>query len=92
MEKIIIEGQLTYNTVMLKKKDFFDAIQKHQADNLAVDMSQVNKADSAGLALMLEAKRFAQRQHKQLHFQFVPNHLCQLAQFNEVASILNLTP
>ncbi len=51
-------------------------------------MRSVAKADSAGLALMLEGVRFAKRHQVVLSFQDVPKQMVQIAKFCCVGELL----
>lgn len=63
-----------------------------QADALArsttLDLSRVSRADSAGLALLLELSRRARQQGHALAFQAAPAQLVQLATFFGLESVL----
>lgn len=64
-----------------------------QADTLAasptLDLSRITRADSAGLALLLELTRRARQQGRDLRLLAPPAQLLQLANFFGLASVLN---
>ena len=58
-------------------------------DDLQVDCSGVNDADSAGLALLLEWKSQAQRQNGTIHFSGLPQSIVAIARTTEVDHLLD---
>lgn len=58
-------------------------------DDLHVDCSGVNDADSAGLALLLEWKSQAQRQDGTIHFSGLPQSIVAIARTTEVDHLLD---
>lgn len=60
------------------------------AANGALDLSTVTRADSAGLALLLELKRRARRNGATLTLIGAPPQLLGLARFFSVSSLLDL--
>ena len=59
-----------------------------QYELLEIDMSQVSKADSAGLALMLEWKAQASRRSCTINYIGVPDSLLAIAKTSEVSNII----
>lgn len=57
-------------------------------ENLKVDCSGVNDADSAGLALLLEWKSQAYRQNGEIHFSRLPQSIVAIARTTEVDHLL----
>ncbi len=58
----------------------------------AIDLSEVQHIDSAGLALLLEWQSWANHAAQQLQLQHAPEQLLQLARLSELDRILNLGP
>lgn len=88
METIELNGALSFSTVNEKKPSFLMAIQMSQAPTIAVSMKNVQKADSAGLALMIAGVRFAKKCGKTLSYFNVPTHLVALASFCQLDFII----
>lgn len=86
-----LEGDISFLTV---KKIFVDAVKlllKVEATNqVIVNLGHVTHADSAGLALLVELKRWSQKAKKNLIFQDLPEQLKLLAKVTHVESLLNL--
>ncbi len=57
---------------------------------IEVELGAVRRADSAGLALLLEWARAARRQGRQIHFRHTPEQLKSLARVTGVDAILEL--
>ncbi len=85
-EKWNVEGELTFSTVssLLKQsKSFWKEIEK-----IDVDFSNVTKADSAALALLLEWKRFANKHDKSISFSSLPRQLLNLIKISHLGEML----
>jgi phospholipid transport system transporter-binding protein len=91
MKQISLDGELTFKTVMDKRESFLKAIESHQGKALMVSMMSIKKADSAGLALMLEGVRYAKRHQVELAFQHVPKQLASIATFCCVDDLLGFS-
>lgn len=88
MKQLSLDGELTFQTVMGKREPFLQAIEANQGSKLVVSMKSIEKADSAGLAFMLEGVRFARRHQVELAFQDVPKQLASMATFCCVDELL----
>ncbi len=58
---------------------------------LVLDLSRVERTDSAGLALLVEWLRQARRQSKDLRFQAIPQQLLAIAKASGVEAVLPLS-
>lgn len=58
---------------------------------LVLDLSRVERTDSAGLALLVEWLRQARRLHKNLHFRAIPEQLLAIATASGVEAVLPLS-
>lgn len=58
------------------------------SDSLELDLSQVDQADSAGLALLLEWKARAQRRSAEIRFVSIPESLLAIAKTTEVSDLI----
>lgn len=59
-------------------------------DQVCIDLAQVGRSDSAGLALLMSWLRLARQQGMHLRFRQVPAQLLGLAQVSGVEHILSL--
>lgn len=58
---------------------------------LTLDLQEVKRADSAGVALLIEWQRYAKRQQQVLHFQHIPSQMLAIARLSGVDKLLALT-
>lgn len=59
-----------------------------QHESLEIDMSQVGKADSAGLALLIEWKARAAARDADIRYAEIPGSLIAIAKTSEVSELL----
>jgi phospholipid transport system transporter-binding protein len=55
---------------------------------LAIDLAQVERADSAGLALMIEWMRMARRHERDIRFMHLPEQIRAIAEASDLERIL----
>lgn len=79
---------LTFETIMPCLNQFMRCLHATQAAELVVDLSHITLCDSAGLALLIEAKRMCRQQNKVLVIQGVPSAIKALAKFCGVDTLL----
>ena len=79
---------LTFDTVESDRKRLLKYLQSSQASHLRLDLSQVVHCDSAGLALLIEAKRLCRRFNKSFEVEGMPDAIHDLAEFCGVDVIL----
>lgn len=83
---IAVVGVIDRNTVPLLLKGI--DLRKLNQDHLAVDLSQVSKVDTAGLAWILKVKAYADRSGQTLQLKQLPPQLNRLAQLGGVDTLL----
>jgi phospholipid transport system transporter-binding protein len=84
-----IEGELGFKSVagvLAKAKDLFAG-----DGNTEIDLKGVTRADSAGLALLVEWLREAERAGKSISFVNVPVQLLSIARISGLDEILSLS-
>ena len=80
-----VSGELTFATV----RDLFrESRAQFDGRRDEIDLSAVTTADSAGLALLIEWYRWAERSGKQIRFVGVPAQLRALAKISDVDRLL----
>ena len=82
-----VSGELNMQTVpaiSTKSRQLFSGL----AGTLTIDLSGVSRADSAGLALMIDWLRVARRNQFRLQFMGLPEQLLQIARVSELQQIL----
>lgn len=83
LTRLAIQGELTIFTAADLRQQLLDALASGQ--EVDVDLSEVSEIDSAGLQLLVAAKREAAACYRQLHFTghsqavFEALELCQLS-------------
>ena len=83
-----VSGELSFKTVpkfAASNKDLFI-----NGNNLDVDLSGVARADSAGVALLIEWQRNAQKQNKSICFINIPSQMLAIAHLSGVDDLLSL--
>ncbi len=58
-------------------------------EHISVDMSDVQEADSAGLALLLEWVSWARHLDREIVYENIPQQILAIAQISEVTDLLN---
>lgn len=79
-EFVSISGDLTFSGIDKKTVRSFDFLDSGQA--ISIDLKAVGKTDSAGLALIVEWIKYANRHQKVLKFLNVPKQLMVLAKLS----------
>lgn len=88
--QIQLTGELSFKTVPA----FFAAnrdIIKLANHELYIDLDGISRADSAGIALLIEWQRQAQHENRSISFHNIPAQLLAIARLSGVESILNLS-
>lgn len=80
-------NQLTFANAELDRIRLFNLYSKDKAD-ITCDLSHVTQCDSAGLALLIEAKRLAHKYGKDCQFSGMTRDIKVLAEFCGVNQIL----
>jgi phospholipid transport system transporter-binding protein len=85
-----IKGELNMQTVPALTTTTNAMLLRDNGD-VVIDLANVSRADSAGLALLVEWCRLARRYKLNLAFRNVPNQLMQIARLSELDDLLPLT-
>lgn len=85
-----VTGELSFNTAPDLAARIVDMVQteKRGKTKVIVDLGAVNRADSAGLALLIEWRRQAERQQCTLYFDNIPHQLQAIANVSGVTELL----
>ncbi len=63
----------------------------HDIDGtINIDLQNVERADSAGVALLIEWQRTARQQQQKIHFQNIPSQMLAIARLSGVDELLAL--
>ena len=60
-------------------------------EQVCVDLAEVSRADSSGLALLIDWMRSARQQHQQLSFRRLPDQLLEMARVSGIETLLPLS-
>lgn len=85
----IPKESLTFETVQADHDRFMQWLQKNKFKNVRLDLSNVVQCDSAGLALLIEAKRLSLKYQKTLTIEGMPKVISTWAKFCGVEAILS---
>ena len=85
-----IRGPLTFATVPYLFGQSAAWRKAHDSATVTIDLSQVSKADSAGLALMVEWQRLARDGQQPLRFVHIPEQLRRLIRVSGLEKLFPL--
>lgn len=80
--------RLTFNSVLTERANLYQALLNQKNETFCLDLSNVLHCDSAGLALVLEARKLCRRANKAFELRSLPAQMLSLAQFSGVREIL----
>ena len=86
--RLLLTGELSMNTVPELLKQGF--LQGESDAEIRVDLQGVERADSAGVALLIEWQRDASRQQRSISFQNIPSQMLAIARLSGVDELLAL--
>lgn len=81
-------GELTFDTVQLDSERLIRLLRDNETASICLDMHDVLQCDSAGLALLIEAKRLSKQYGKILTIEGMPKAISALAEFCHVEAML----
>jgi len=82
-----LSGELTMQTVPVVARDSQSLFNTMSGD-IKINLAKVVRADSAGLALLIDWLRTAQRNKFKLEFEHLPEQLMQIAKLSELHELL----
>lgn len=83
-----LASELTFNSVAVVRDQVASALKMNSADEFYLDLSDVTHCDSAGLALLIEAKKLCQQYNKTFKIVGVSARIRSLAEFCGVNDVL----
>ena len=86
--RLQVSGELSFKNVpelVLMSQEYFKS-----SDGLEVDLADVSRADSAGVALLIEWQRLAQKKKKSISFFNIPSQMMAIAHLSGVDELLFL--
>ncbi len=83
-------AELAFHTVMSDLSKFRSLMMQAEVQEVCIDLSGVSLCDSAGLALLIEAKRLCVSHGKALVIQKIPEQVRALAEFCGVKDLWSM--
>lgn len=87
--RLLLTGELSMGTVPILLKQGY--LQDRSDAEIRVDLQGVERADSAGVALLIEWQRTASRQQRRISFQNIPPQMLAIARLSGVDELLSLS-
>ena len=84
--RYLVSGPLQFRTVAETRRQGLRLLSAHP--ELVLDLGGVTRADSAGLALLIEWMREARHQRVQVHFENIPDQLLAIARASQLDKFL----
>lgn len=81
-------AKLTFNSVMEVRARLYQALMKNSNNHFSLDLSEVLHCDSAGLALLIDARRLCKKNNKTFEIKEMPLKTRSLADFCGLKDIL----
>lgn len=81
------QGDLALNTINTQQKALNQFLLNTAIKDIIIDLSDVQRSDSAGLAFMIEAVRLVHAGHRTIYFQSVPEQIIAMMRFCHVWSL-----
>jgi len=88
---IDLKGSLTFSTISSVLSEGRKFLENHQADSVTIDLSNVKRIDSAGIALLLEWKRLCDKKNKRYQVVEAQEQAISLITTNKMQGALNLS-
>lgn len=81
-------AELTFKSVVAIRAKLYEALQAEPSDTFGMDLSEVTQCDSAGLALLIEARKLCIKNNKVFEITGMPEKTESLAEFCGVKTLL----
>ncbi|MEM9171887.1 MAG: STAS domain-containing protein [Pseudomonadota bacterium] len=82
-----LAGEVTFSTVRGLLDSGQKAFEPHS--RIIIDLSEITRSDSAGLALLIEWVTWANHSVREIRYQHVPEKLMNIASISEVEALLD---
>jgi len=89
--RIVVTGALTFATARDARELGLLVLEGSRAESIVVDCSGVTRADSAGLAVLLEWLAWSRRKNRPVSLQNLPASLLAIARISEIDGLLTAT-
>lgn len=89
--RIVVSGELTFATARDARQIGTLVLESSTARGFVIDCAGVKRADSAGLAVLLDWLAWGRRKSRALSFENLPPALVAIAKISEVDGLLTAT-
>jgi phospholipid transport system transporter-binding protein len=89
--RIVVTGELTFATAREARQLGVLVLESSRAERIVVDCAAVTRADSAGLAVLLDWLSWGRRRSRPVSLENLPASLLAIARISEVDSLLTAT-
>jgi phospholipid transport system transporter-binding protein len=86
--RIAVSGELTFASAREARQLGILVLEGSRADRIAIDCSAVTRADSAGLAVLLDWLAWGRKRTRVVSFENLPSSLVAIARISEVDALL----
>jgi|SRR5262245_66243 len=86
--RVVVTGELTFGTAREARQLGLLVLESSQAQRIVVDCTAVTRADSAGLAVLLDWLAWGRRRSRIVALENLPASLVAIARISEVDSLL----
>jgi phospholipid transport system transporter-binding protein len=86
--RVVVEGDLTFATARDARQIGLAVLDRSRADRIVIDCAGVSRADSAGLAVLLDWLAWGRRRSRAVSFENLPDALIAIARISEVDGLL----
>jgi phospholipid transport system transporter-binding protein len=89
--RVVVTGELTFATARDARQLGVAVFERSDAKSFVVDCKGVTRADSAGLAVLLDWLAWARRKSRTISLENLPDSLVAIARISEVDGLLTAT-
>jgi phospholipid transport system transporter-binding protein len=89
--RVTVSGELTFATARDARQAGVLVLESSSAQSIVIDCSGVTRADSAGLAVLLDWLAWGRRKSRALSLQNLPASLVAIAKISELDGLLTAT-
>lgn len=86
--RVVVTGELTFASAREARQLGILVLDSSRADRIVIDCSAVTRADSAGLAVLLDWLAWGRRKSRPLSLTNLPDSLVAIARISEVDTLL----
>ncbi|MFA7387206.1 MAG: STAS domain-containing protein [Thiohalobacteraceae bacterium] len=86
--RLVLSGELSFDTVVRLRAQAEPLLDR--ADDIRIDLQDIARSDSAGLALLVEWMRSAGRRGKAIEFLNIPQQMLAIARVSSLDQVLPL--